>query len=377
MFVLKKLISKKIDPVLFDLYLNELKTEGADVLETTNPYEVFRLRFNESIIIAYNSGKITYLNTEIMKNLFVIIDQRIGTQKIDKKNIFLKSKKIYLPKITSMKIKMDLIAELITKVENSTYTKIPTKSKYEINRFKKDQNTIIIYKTGSVVFNIETEVINILKELITRDYKDISEILIGQDETGKGEWWGPMTIASVAMKVSDIIELQIMGAMDSKKLNEQKISYLFSETQKRAISMRVIPIGAERFNELYEEFHSEDQVLDDLLAWGHTKALDEVIQNSNVDLNGSKLIIDEFNKIKTQKRIESLVKKNNLKIIQEHKADVKYPIVSIASICAKHVRNLEVKDLEEKFNIKFKNSNPKELLKIENCKEFLKLAYIK
>ena len=369
------MISEKLDPDILNFYLEEFRKEGAIILETTNPYEVFRIRLYDSIIVAYSSGKITFMNTDEMNNLFNEIKKRIGIQDIDNNTSKIKSKNI--PLITSMRIKKELLSDLVKKTSNSKYIEIRTKSSHEYKRFKKNQFTVIIYNTGSIVFTIESEIINMIKELLINNSENTNEILIGQDEAGKGEWWGPMTIASVAMKVSDIIELQIMGAMDSKKLNEQKIGYLFSETQKRAISMRVIPIDSERFNELYKEFHSEDQVLDDLLAWGHTKALDEVIQNSSEDLNGTKLIIDEFNKIKTQKRINSLVTENNLEIIQEHKADVKYPIVSIASICAKHVRNLVVKDLEKKFNIKFQNSNQKELLKIENCEKFLKLAYIK
>ena len=368
--------SRKLDTEMLGFYFNEFKKEGAVILETTNPYEVFRIQLHDSIVVAYTSGKITYINTDDMNNLLDKIKNRISPQKTkNDSSLRIKSKKT--PIITSMKIKKELLSDLNDKILISNYTEISTKSPHEYNRFKKFQFTVTIYKTGSIVFTTESEIINILKELLISDYEDINEILIGQDEAGKGEWWGPMTIASVAMKVSDIIELQILGAMDSKKLTEQKISYLFTEIQKRAISMRVIPIGAERFNELYDEFHSEDKVLDDLLAWGHTKALNEVLFNSEVDLVGSQLIIDEFNKIKTQKRIKSLVEEKNLQIIQEHKADVKFPIVSIASICAKHVRNLEVKDLENEFKIKFQNSNPKELLKMKNCEKFLKLAYIK
>lgn len=373
---MKKLTSRKLNPENLNFYLEEFRREGANILETTNQYEVFRIRLYDSTIVAYSSGKITYMNTDEMNNILDKIKKKIGTQKISNKTLSeIKIKDI--PMTTSMKIKKESLPDLVDKILNSAYTEISKKSQHEYNRFKKNQYSVIIYKTGSIVFTIELEIINIIKELLINNYDDINEILIGQDEAGKGEWWGPMTIASVAMKVSDIIELQIIGAMDSKKLNDQKIGYLFTEIQKRAISMRVIPIGCQRFNELYKQFHSEELVLDDLLAWGHAKALEVVLENSNVNLNGSQLIIDEFNRIKTKQRIKHLVEENNLLVIQEHKADVKYPIVSIASICAKHVRNIEVKDLERKFKIKFQNTNPKELLNIENCEEFIKLAYIK
>jgi len=374
-FYLKKLTSKKIDPNFLEFYLKELRKEGAQVLDVTNPFEAFRLKIYDTTIIAYNSGKITYLNIEKINNLLENIDQRIDVQM--KKNKIALSEPINTPNITSMKIKKELIPDLVEKMTNSAYKELPIKSQYESHRYNKENFNIIIYKSGSIVYNIEPEILVIFRELLFNDYINDDEILIGQDEAGKGEWWGPMTIASVAMKVNDIIDLQIMGAMDSKKLNDQKIANLFTEIQRRSISMRIIPIGCHRFNELYKQFHSEEQVLDDLLAWGHAKALKVVIENSNVNLKGSKLIIDEFNKIKTKQRINYLVKENNLLVTQEHKADLKYPIVSIASICAKHVRNLEVKDLERKFNIKFQNADPKELSKIANHEEFIKIAYIK
>jgi len=372
---LKKLTSKQIDPDLLDFYLKELRKEGAQVIDITNPYEVFRLKHYDSTIIAYSSGKITYLNTEDLNNLFDNINQRIGVQ--EKRIRKTSPKSMNIPKITSIKIKKELIPDLINKMTKSNYEIIPIKSQHESQRYKKENFNTIIYKTGSIVYTIEPEIIEIIKELLFSDYKNNNEILIGQDETGKGEWWGPMTVASVAMKVSDIIDLQLMGVMDSKKLKDQKINYLFNEIQKKAVSLRVISIGTKRFNELYEQFHSEDKVLDDLLAWGHSKALEEVLGNSNIDLRGSKVIIDEFNKIKTQERIKSLIDKNNLLIIQEHKADVNFPIVSIASICARYARNIGVNDLEKKYKINFKNSNPNDLIKLKNCEEFIKTAYIK
>jgi len=367
--------SIKVDSELLSFYLNELKKEGAVVLEPTNPYEVFRLKLYDITIVAYNSGKITYLNTMELNNLFSVINQRMDLQDKRVKKPLPKTKDI--PNITSMKIKKELISALVNKMTNSEYQEIPTKSQHESHRYNKDNFNIIVYKTGSIVYSIEPEIIAIIKELLFSDYKDNNEILIGQDETGKGEWWGPMTIASVAMKVSDIIDMQLIGALDSKKLKEQKINYLFKEIQKKAVSLRVISIGTKRFNELYKQFHSEDKVLDDLLAWGHSKALDEVIKNSDIDLKGSKVIIDEFSKIKTQERIKTLIEKNKLVVIQEHKADVNFPIVSIASICARYTRNTIVNELEKKYNINFKNSNPKDLIKLKNYEEFIKVAYIK
>ena len=43
------------------------------------------------------------------------------------------------------------------------------------------------------------------------------------------------------------------------------------------------------------------------------------------------------------------LKNKDIEIIAEHKADVKYPIVSAASICAKVMRDKEVSELEKKY----------------------------
>lgn len=49
------------------------------------------------------------------------------------------------------------------------------------------------------------------------------QVIVGSDETGKGEWLGPMTIAAVAITPEQSSYLVTQGVMDSKELKIQRI----------------------------------------------------------------------------------------------------------------------------------------------------------
>jgi len=55
-----------------------------------------------------------------------------------------------------------------------------------------------------------------LKELLLEDGG--YDYVIGTDEAGKGEWYGPLVVACIALKQKDIPAMRKKGVRDSKKL---------------------------------------------------------------------------------------------------------------------------------------------------------------
>ncbi|HEY3781161.1 MAG TPA: ribonuclease HIII [Fimbriimonadaceae bacterium] len=94
---------------------------------------------------------------------------------------------------------------------------------------------------------------------------------IGVDESGKGDYFGPLVIAACFVGPEHLAELE--GVKDSKKLTDLA-SIKFAEQIKRCCPHSVIAIGPAKYNELYEKFRN----LNKLLAWGHARAIENVLE---------------------------------------------------------------------------------------------------
>ena len=55
------------------------------------------------------------------------------------------------------------------------------------------------------------------------------QYIIGSDETGKGEWYGPLVVCAVCTSNDDILKLKSIGVKDSKKLSTKEIFSLYEK----------------------------------------------------------------------------------------------------------------------------------------------------
>ncbi|MBR3903127.1 MAG: ribonuclease HIII [Akkermansia sp.] len=93
----------------------------------------------------------------------------------------------------------------------------------------------------------------------------------GVDESGKGDYFGPLVVAGVYTDERCAVELVRLGCRDSKAIpDDKKIQSLAERIKKTAgVVYEVICIGPRRYNELYEEIGN----LNRLLAWGHARVI--------------------------------------------------------------------------------------------------------
>ena len=108
---------------------------------------------------------------------------------------------------------------------------------------------------------------------------------IGIDESGKGDFFGPLVIAGAYLTSENAKELEKLGVCDSKKLTDKKILEL--EKQIKSISIfEVITINPKKYNELYSNFKN----LNRLLAWGHATVLENLLKKTDAKI----AISDQF-----------------------------------------------------------------------------------
>lgn len=93
---------------------------------------------------------------------------------------------------------------------------------------------------------------------------------IGVDESGKGDYFGPLVIAACYVGPEHLAELE--GVKDSKKLTDP-IAIKLAANIKRVCPHKLVVIGPPKYNDLYEQIKN----LNNLLAWGHARAIEEVL----------------------------------------------------------------------------------------------------
>jgi ribonuclease HIII len=101
---------------------------------------------------------------------------------------------------------------------------------------------------------------------------------IGTDESGKGDYFGPLVIAGVLMDSATEAALKKLGVKDSKSLTDKRCKELAAKIRHilpgKYEEVEILP---ERYNQLYEQFKAEGKNLNHLLAWGHARAIESLL----------------------------------------------------------------------------------------------------
>ncbi len=108
---------------------------------------------------------------------------------------------------------------------------------------------------------------------------------IGTDESGKGDYFGPVVIAGVYLPDGQEAVLKEFGVKDSKRTSDNRAREL-AEVIKRGYAHSVVSIGPERYNELYSRLSN----LNRILAWGHSRVIENILERVNCRL----AITDQF-----------------------------------------------------------------------------------
>jgi len=174
---------------------------------------------------------------------------------------------------------------------------------------------------------------------------------IGIDESGKGDFFGPLCVAGVYAHGDDILKLKEMGVKDSKALNDGtivKIAYKIRQN----FTHHIVKINPLKYNELIKQFGN----LNKLLAWGHATAIEQLAEHTKC----KRVIIDQFADehvvLTALKR-----KKLSLNLTQRHRAEEDI-VVAAASILARCAFVESLEKFEKEYGQRFPKGASKQTI---------------
>ncbi len=163
---------------------------------------------------------------------------------------------------------------------------------------------------------------------------------IGIDESGKGDYFGPLVIAAVFVTPASEQDLVLMQVRDSKKISDGRIVEMAPDIR-LVCPHSIVAIGPQRYNELYAKINN----LNRLLAWGHARALENLLQQVDCDL----AIADQFGDERLI--LNALQEKGkHIRLVQRTKAESDLAVAA-ASILARAEFLLRLQRLSQELHM--------------------------
>lgn len=172
---------------------------------------------------------------------------------------------------------------------------------------------------------------------------------IGTDESGKGDYFGPLVVAGVYVPDEQQKVLQELGVKDSKRFSDNRVKEM-ADLVRKGYKHSVVAIGPEKYNELYGKLKN----LNRILAWAHARAIENILE----EVACTQAITDQFG---DRLFVENAMMKKgrNIELIQRPKAEDDMAVAA-ASILARAEFLRRLYFLSKDFEIDIpKGSSPK------------------
>ena len=275
---------------------------------------------------------------------------------------------------------------LIEELSNPKYER--TNVPHAIISVRNHSLIINLYKSGKLLiqgkeaedwvsFTLEPKIL----KRVEIGYEEIidptsSQPHIGIDESGKGDFFGPLVIASAYVDENIYPKLLDLGVKDSKSIKSDKKILLLAKDICKLLGDKyhVVMFKNPTYNLRYKKFKN----LNMLLAWGHAQAIESLLKKTP---SCPRALSDKFG---PEHQIKSFLGNRGKKIILEQKTKAESDVaVAAASIIARAKFVHTLKTLEKNYSATIpkgcskmvkdaaieivKNYGPQVLLEIAKC----------
>ena len=161
--------------------------------------------------------------------------------------------------------------------------------------------------------------------------------LIGVDESGKGDFFGPLVVSAFFCREEDLPRLEALGVRDSKKVSDKRAMEIDEVLKEEFVYATVVLLPSE-CNRAYSQIRN----LNKLLAQGHASAITGLIQQ--LDESGQKADLAVSDKFGKDERLETAMASLDCRIpVKQIVRGESIPQVAAASIIARaeFLRNLK------------------------------------
>jgi len=171
---------------------------------------------------------------------------------------------------------------------------------------------------------------------------------IGVDESGKGDYFGPLVVGGVYLDEEGEKKLKALKVRDSKKMSVRRIKEI-RKIIRRDFIYSVVAIGPERYNQLYVTMEN----LNRILAWGHARVIENILSK----VSCSRAVLDRFGRKEIV--LKALMKKGrNIEVDQQFRGEEDLAVAA-ASVLARGEYIIRLKKISDEFGVELPRGNSK------------------
>ena len=167
---------------------------------------------------------------------------------------------------------------------------------------------------------------------------------IGVDESGKGDFFGPLVAAGAYVDPSLAPAMRTMGVRDSKKISSDRVALDMARDLRKLLGNRfaIVPIGPSAYNRLYAQMRNVNR----MLSWAHARVIENMLERVP---ECPRAVSDQFGS-KEQVQRALMKRGRKIKLIQKHRAESDLAVAA-ASVLARAAFLSALHGLGEQFGV--------------------------
>ena len=166
---------------------------------------------------------------------------------------------------------------------------------------------------------------------------------IGVDESGKGDFFGPLVIAGAFLNEAAAYNMMEIGVRDSKMIkSDARIAEIAKQIRlTEGCVTDVVAIGPEKYNQL----HAQMGNVKNILGWGHARVIEDLLGR----VDSPKAISDQFGNKRIIERA-LMERGRKIELVQRHKAESDLAVAA-ASIIARNEFVMRLRRLGKEYGV--------------------------